>query len=184
MIIGIFGGTFDPPHLGHLGLAQNALKSKLVDQVWFVPCVSHRFGKEPVSYDHRLEMCRLMVEDDPNIWVCDIERTLECPGYTYYLVKALQAAHKEHQFRLLAGADIFFERQKWHRYDDIVKLAPPIYVARKGIKEIPGPTLSAPMEVSSTALREALERGQRPYNLMSANVINYLESLMLYKRTK
>lgn len=183
MIVGILGGTFDPPHVGHLGLAEIALLSGQVQQVWLVPCLEHRFGKQPEPFAERLAMCRLLVAGRPHLAVSDIESTLEKPGHTLDLVRALRAAHPEHAWRVLAGADIYHERGKWHRYDEIARLAPPLYVARSGVPPIPEPTLDAPEAVSSSELRDALARGERPSLLVPEAVLDYIAAHGLYRRT-
>jgi nicotinate-nucleotide adenylyltransferase len=181
MIVGIFGGTFDPPHKGHLGLAEIVLHSKACDEIWFVPCLSHRFGKQPAPFQDRIAMCRLLIEDQPHMKVDEIESKLERPGYTFDLVNELLAAHPENSFRVLAGADIYFERDKWHRYDEIARLAPPLYIGRTGVGPISEPTLEAPIEASSTDIRAVIGDGGRPKNLMSRRVLDYISVRGLYQ---
>lgn len=180
MIAGIFGGTFDPPHVGHRELAREALASQLVDEVWLVPCLSHRFGKAPAAFEHRLEMCRLLLTGLAQAKVMDIERRIERPGHTLDLVLALQQEHPGVRFRLLAGADIYRQRHLWHRYDEIARLAPPLYAARAGSPLIPEPTLPPPPQVSSSQLREVLRQGERPEGLVPAGVLDYIFSHGLY----
>ncbi len=181
MTTGILGGTFDPPHLGHLELATTALASGEVQEVWFVPCFTHRFAKQPALFKHRLAMCRLMVAGEAAMKVSDMETRLERPGYTLDLVRALRAAHPEVVFRLLAGTDIYHERDKWHRYDEVAKLAAPLYVARQGIEPIPEPTLPAPVGICSSSVRDALARGERPHDLLPREVFDYIEAHGLYR---
>jgi nicotinate-nucleotide adenylyltransferase len=180
MIVGILGGTFDPPHLGHLGVARAALESGQVAEVWLVPCVRHALGKEPTGFDHRLAMCRLLVDGDPRIAVSQAEADLPEPGKTLELVLALERAHPSHEFRLIAGADIFHERHKWHRYDEVARRASPIYVARAGVAPIPEPTLPAPIDVSSSEVRALLERCERPTRGVPASILDYIEQERLY----
>ncbi|MCP4599518.1 MAG: nicotinate-nicotinamide nucleotide adenylyltransferase [Proteobacteria bacterium] len=180
MIVGILGGTFDPPHLGHLGVAAIALASDEVDEVWFVPCLAHRFGKEPRPFEDRLAMCRLLTKNKSNMKVSDIESTLKKPGYTFDLVLALRAVHPDKTFRLLVGTDIYHERDKWHLFDEIVRLAPPLYVARDGVEPIPEPTLAAPVGIRSSELRKELARGDRPLEAIPVEVLDYIEINRLY----
>jgi nicotinate-nucleotide adenylyltransferase len=184
MIAGVLGGTFDPPHVGHLELGRSALASHLVDEVWLAPCWSHRFGKEPVSFEHRLEMCRLLIEKEALFRVTDVERRLERPGYTLDLVLALRREHPDVELRLIAGADIYFQRHLWHRYDDVARLAPPIYALRKGVPQIPGPCLEAPPEVSSSELRQRLRRKERPEQLVPGPVLDYIARHGLYEKRR
>ncbi|MCP4678906.1 MAG: nicotinate-nicotinamide nucleotide adenylyltransferase [Deltaproteobacteria bacterium] len=181
MTVGILGGTFDPPHLGHLELAITALASGEVREVWFVPCLTHRFAKRPAPFEHRLAMCRLLVAEEAAMKVSDMETRLERPGYSLCLVRALRAEHPELTFRLLAGADIYHERDKWHRYDETAKLAPPLYIARQGVEPIPEPTLKAPARICSSDLRDAFARGERPDDVLQKEVLDYIEAHGLYK---
>jgi len=179
--VGIFGGTFDPPHFGHLGVIDHALASGLVDAIWVVPCVAHAFGKQPAAFEHRLAMCRLLFGDRPGVMISDFERQLDHPGRTLELVTRLRAAHPDERFRLVAGADIWHERGKWHHYDEVAALAPPLYVSRRGLTDPPGPRLPAPPEISSTALREALAHGAAPVEWTSSQIIDYAREHRLYE---
>ena len=180
MIIGVLGGTFDPPHLGHLGMSMNVLDTGLVDEIWFVPCLKHRFGKAPASFEHRLAMCRLLVSSEKRIKVSDIESALDRPGYTLDLVRKLMADHPDDTFRLIAGQDIYHQKHQWHHYDDIAVLAPPIYVARVGEPPIPEPTIPAPLDVSSSDVRDKIATGESLEGLLSPEVIAYIETHGLY----
>ena len=181
MRVGVLGGTFDPPHLGHLGLSINVLREALVDEVWFVPCLTHRFGKAPAPFDARLEMCRLLIAGRHSMRVSNIEETLRRPGYTLDLIETLMIDYPEHTFRLIAGQDIYHQKEKWHHYDDVAALAPPIYVARVGEQPIPGPLVAAPIDVSSTEVKERLERGRSVDGLLAPAVIRYIETHNLYR---
>ncbi len=180
MIIGILGGTFDPPHNGHLIAALHTIEAKLVDEVWFVPCLAHRFGKAPAPFEHRVAMCRLLVSENPALKVSDIEVVVNRPGYTIDLVNRLRADFPEHAFRLIAGTDIYHQRTAWHRYDEIAAMAPPIYIARRGEAPIPEPVLPAPPDISSHKLRDAIARGERPVDRMPAAVLDYIVEHKLY----
>jgi nicotinate-nucleotide adenylyltransferase len=180
MIAGILGGTFDPPHAGHLGLARVALASGLVDRAWLVPCFAHPLGKRPAPFDDRVAMCRLLVREEPAMEVLGIERELGGAGRTLDLVLALRAAHPGVALRLLAGSDIWHERHLWHCYDEVARLAPPIFVRREGAPPIPEPCLDAPPQVSSSDLREAIARGERPAHLVPEPVLAYIAARGLY----
>jgi nicotinate-nucleotide adenylyltransferase len=182
MIAGVLGGTFDPPHLGHLQVATTVLGAGLVDEVWMVPCLTHRFGKAPVPFHHRVAMCEQLAGEDPRIKVSEIEAELNRPGYTLDLVELLMARHPDTAFRLIAGTDIYHERNKWHRYDDVAELAPPIYVERRGQPPIPGPTLAAPPDIRSSRIREAIRRGERPSGLTLDRILDYIDAEGLYRQ--
>jgi len=180
MKVGILGGTFDPPHVGHLGAARAALDSGLVEAVWLVPCVRHAFGKAPAPYEHRMAMCLILVQGHGGIVVSDAESRLADPGKTLDLVLGLQRAHPEHELRLIAGADVYHQRHLWHRYDEVARLAPPIYVARVGAEPIDQPTLPAPQGVSSSEIRALLERRERPAAFVPEAILEYIERHQLY----
>ena len=102
------------------------------------------------------------------------------PGYTLDLVLTLKAQYPDAKFRLIAGTDIYHQKNKWHRYDEIARLAPPIYVERSGESPIPEQTLGPAMEVSSSILREALGRGEQVKGLTLESIFAYIESRGLY----
>ncbi len=181
MIVGILGGTFDPPHLGHLDVASIALDSGAVEQVWLVPCLAHRFGKSPAPFAHRLAMCRLLALANDRLRVSSIEEELNRPGYTLDLMLALRERYPEADFRLLAGTDIYHQKDMWHRYDDVARLAPPIFVERVGELPIPEPTLGPAKKISSSSLRELLARGEKPSGQTLPSICSYIESHGLYR---
>ncbi len=183
MRIGIFGGTFDPPHFGHLGVVETVLASAQVDRVLLVPCLAHAFGKTPAPFDHRLAMCRLLVADEPRSDVSDAERAIATPGRTLELLHVLGERHPGSELRLVAGADIHLERDEWYRFDEVIRLAPPLYVGRRGAPPIPEATLPAPSEVSSSEVRSRLAAGERPRTLVPAAVLDYIADHGLYGRT-
>ena len=182
MNIGILGGTFDPPHFGHLEVARNTLETGLVDEVWFVPCLIHRFAKSPAPFEDRLAMCELMLKDEPNTKVSDFEKTLTRPGYALDLIVALKAVNPGNAFRLIAGTDIWFERESWFKYDEVIKHAPPIYVKREGTDPIPEPTLPMPPGISSSEVRGLVEKGKKPLDMIPEPVLEYIIDRGLYRR--
>ncbi len=180
MRIGVFGGTFDPPHMGHLELSQIALESGLVDCVMFVPCLRHALGKIPAGFEHRLAMCKVLVESESNMEVSDIESRLDTGGRTLDLLKALGQEFPDDNLRLIAGTDIYHERDRWYRFDEVARLAPPIYVERLGAAPIPHETLTAPRMVSSNEIRRAISEGRLPGEWIAKVVAAYIVQNHLY----
>ena len=178
--VGIFGGTFDPPHGAHLELARTVLAHGASDRVLFVPCFRHAFGKRPAAFEHRVAMCELLVDGEPRMEVSGLEAAMENPGRTLDLIEALAAARPGDRFRLIAGSDIYCERDKWYRFDEVERRAPPVYVERRGVPPIPVPTLPAPADVSSSAIREQLAKGRGPRELLPPRVAEYVERHRLY----
>ncbi|MBN2804876.1 MAG: nicotinate (nicotinamide) nucleotide adenylyltransferase [Deltaproteobacteria bacterium] len=183
MIYGVFGGTFDPPHLGHLQIVDTVLNSKLVDEIFIIPCLIHVFGKNPVSFEDRLNMCSIMFDSHSKLTVLDIEKELNNPGRTFELLQLLIKKFSNSRFRLIAGLDIFYERKKWYKFKEIEKIAPPIYLKRKGIEikseSLPN-LLDAPIEVSSSDIRKRFQTGQKIENLVTPSVNDYIINNKLY----
>ena len=178
--IGVFGGTFDPPHAAHLEIVRTTLASGEVDRVLLVPCFRHAFGKTPVAFEHRVAMCAALVEGEAGAAVSDAEARLVHPGRTLDLVESLEAAFPGCPLRLIAGGDIYLEREKWYRFAEVERRAPPIYVARRGVPPPPVPTLPAPSGVSSSAIRAALAAGTPPRDVLPAPVADYVARHGLY----
>jgi nicotinate-nucleotide adenylyltransferase len=178
--LAVLGGSFNPPHLGHYGMAQVALSSGAVGRVLLVPCAVHVFGKKLASFAHRIEMCRLLVEENPDMGVSDIESRMGSSGRTLDMLRALQSEVPGVSLRLLVGADIWMERHRWYGFEEIEKLAPPLYVARRGVPPVEVETLEAPMEVSSRQIRRMLADGLSPAGVVSPRVLEYIHAHGIY----
>ena len=158
--IAVFGGSFDPPHVGHVLLATYALSVGGVARVLIVPTYQHAFGKPLSDFDARLAMCALAFAPLTNVEVTPIERELGGVSRTLRLVEELARRHPAHQLRLLVGADILLQTARWDRFDAIVARAPLLVAGRGGYASEADATahLTLP-EVSSTAIRDHLARG-------------------------
>ena len=179
-MVGVFGGTFDPPHAAHLELARTVLDAGAAHRVLFVPCYRHAFGKRPAAFEHRVRMCELLVEGEARMEVSGVEATMANPGRTLELIEALAALRPRDELRLVAGSDVFFEREKWYRFEEIERRAPPIYVERRGVPPIPVPALPAPAEVSSSSIRDQIAAGRSPRDLLPPRVAEYVVAHRLY----
>jgi len=179
--LGLLGGTFDPPHMGHLLLGAWALATGEVDALLLVPVWSHAFGKAARPFQHRLAMARRLAEElGPRAEASDLEASLGAPSRTIRTLEALGASRPEDTFRLVIGEDILSERTAWHRWEDVARLAPPLVAGRHGCKpegsglepRLPG--------VSSTEVRARLAAGQEVARLVPAGVLDYLRQHDLY----
>ncbi len=180
MTLGILGGSFNPPHPGHLGVARAALAAGAVSRVLFVPCAVHAFGKPMENYIHRLEMCRRLVCGEPDMDVSDIEGRIDTGGRTLLMLRALRTEIPDGRWRLLLGADVCLETDRWYQFDEVKKMAPPLYVGRRGVP-VNGPDmLAAPVEVSSSDIRRQLAQGQIPADLLCEKVRDYIVINRLY----
>jgi len=181
-IIGIFGGTFDPPHVAHLEVARTVLESRLVDSVLFIPCVAHAFDKTPVSFEHRVRMCALLIEGEDRMEVSDLEASLAHPGRTLDLIEALARRVPAASLRLVAGLDIYYERKRWYHFKRVEQLAPPLYVRREGQVDIPGlGALPGPPGISSTQVRALISRKESTAGLVTPAVRDYIDQHGLYE---
>lgn len=186
--IGLFGGSFNPPHVAHQLVALYVLESQAVDEVWLVPTYRHAFGKDLAPFADRLAMCKLAMSPlAPRASVSAIEEELaHRPGFvasrTLHLLEALTERHPEHQFRLVIGTDILAEADKWYRWDDVVRLAPPIVIGRAGhLPAGASATEVAMPEVSSTEVRQRLACGKPVDNLLPRRVVRYIDERGLYR---
>ena len=132
--IGVFGGTFDPPHLGHLALAEWAWARLRLDRVLFVPAGAppHKRGRRLSDPAHRLAMVRLAVRGNPAFAVSDLEALRTGPSYTVDTLRALRARHPGARLFLLMGADSLSEFPTWREPAAIARLATLVVAARPG----------------------------------------------------
>jgi nicotinate-nucleotide adenylyltransferase len=176
---GIFGGSFDPPHLAHTLLVAYALNAHALERVLIVPTYAHAFGKPLAPFQARVQMCEFACADLRRVEVCDIERELPTPSLTLATLEALAARYPHVQLRLLIGSDILAEAHAWHRFDRVSELAPPIVIQREGTPELL-PKQPALPAISSTEVRRRLRSGESAEGLVCARVADYARSHRLY----
>lgn len=193
--VALLGGSFNPPHVGHLLLAQYVLATAPIDELWLLPTFRHAFGKELAPYDDRLAMCELLAAElGPRARASRFEAELAArPDFvssrTIHLLEALAREQPDVAPRLVIGTDILHETAGWLRWDDVVRLAPPIVVGRGGVRAPGGwaePPVTMP-EVSSTRVR-ALLAAERDLSgdgelagLLPRAVIGYIARRQLYR---
>lgn len=155
MRVAVYGGSFFPPHVGHAMVAAWLKWTDRADAVWLLPTYQHPFGKALAPFEDRLRWCAaLAAAVGPWVAVSDIERTLGGTSYTVRTLDALAAAHPEHTFRLVIGADLLDATQRWHDWDRLAATYTPVVVGRAGWPDVPGsPTFP---DVSSTMIRARL----------------------------
>lgn len=187
MDVALFGGSFDPPHVGHVLAVAYVLSTGGFDRALVVPVLSHAFGKRLVSFEHRVAMTRIAMDDLRAAEVSTVEEKLGDPSRTLRTVQYLRRAHPKWKLRLVVGADVHRERHEWFGYDEIEKLAPPLVLGRVGVEnpDAPEPILPA---VSSTEVRALLTNtdGPRVSNpelsrLVPHGVLTYIEEHGLYR---
>jgi nicotinate-nucleotide adenylyltransferase len=180
--VALFGGSFNPPHVGHLLCAAYVIATAEVDELWVIPCFRHPFDKRLEPFDDRFEMCRrTMAPLGGSITISPVEQELGGESKTLITVKHLADRHPEHSFRLVVGSDILREREKWFGWPDIERLAPPIYVAREGYDGAETAGLPRLPSVSSTDVRARLARGEDTSTLVPRAVVEYIRTRGLYR---
>jgi nicotinate-nucleotide adenylyltransferase len=134
MRVGVFGGTFDPVHTGHLILAEQAREQARLDAVWFVPAPRPPHKDEAVltRFDQRAEMLQLAVAGNPPFHVDELEKERTGPSYTVDTLAELHRRHPEDEFFLLAGADTLRDFHLWHEPVRLLEQAGLVAMARPG----------------------------------------------------
>ena len=195
MDVAILGGSFDPPHLGHLTLARHAVKSFGFDCVFLMPCLNHRFNKPMQSPEHRVAMCKLAADGDPKIVVSEYEIKKKLTGESYYLLKSLlsEASASEYGFSMVIGMDNALCFDKWFRCEELKKMIPFVIIPRKGVEPPQGdqwfhkpphtvaPPMDGDMEISSTRIRELIKGGRSTDGMLHPKVAEYIREHGLYK---
>jgi nicotinate-nucleotide adenylyltransferase len=136
--VGVMGGTFDPVHLGHLRVAEEAVEALQLDTLLFVPAAvpPHKSGDRVLPFEHRWHMLRLATEQHPWFKVSDIERRLPGKSYTAVTLQKLSEAYAGGvQLFFMAGMDAFLEMDTWWHFHDLFKLAHMVVLRRPGYDE-------------------------------------------------
>jgi nicotinate-nucleotide adenylyltransferase len=153
--IALFGGSFDPPHLGHVLAACYARVVAQVDEVWVMPVAKHAYNKPISSWEQRWRLCETAFAALPFVRLCDDERD-NAGGYTIDLIELLTRKHPHHHWLLVGGTDTARDLINWHRGADLIKLIEVIPVPRRGYDEHP----AALPQISSSLIRERLARNE------------------------
>jgi nicotinate-nucleotide adenylyltransferase len=201
MRVALFGGSFDPPHVGHQLACLYVLLTYPVDEVWMVPVFRHAFDKRSAPFVHRVAMCeRAAAAIGTAVRVSTIEQELAGPSYTLLTVRALKERHPEHDFALVIGTDLIKERERWYGWPELAQLVPFLVLGRGGVAREKGalPTPGQPYgqphdqlheegielpEVCSTAVRARLGEGKLPHGWVARAVLSYIREQGLYRAT-
>ncbi len=166
--VGIFGGSFNPVHTGHIALANSLCEKAGLDEVWLMVSPQNPFKKDAVDLldDRlRLEMVRKALEGEPRLKVSDYEFRLPKPSYTWHTLQALTDDYPDTTFTLLIGGDNWAVFDKWYRHDDILARYPIVVYPRRGsdVGEVPeGVTVvdTPLLDISSTEIRRRIREGK------------------------
>ncbi len=194
MKIGIFSGSFNPIHVGHLILANYIVEYTDIEEVWLLVSPLNPLKSENDLSDKyvRLEMTKLALEGYPKIKASDFEFDLPKPSYTINTLDALKVKYPEHDFTLVIGADNWAIFESWHETDKILENYKLKIYPRLGFRiKIPDrlkqkvEALDSPIiEISSTFIREGIEVGKNMRPFLTENVYDYIIEKGLYKHYK
>jgi nicotinate-nucleotide adenylyltransferase len=192
MKVGLFFGSFNPIHIGHLVIANHIVEYSDLDQVWFVVTPHSPFKKKSSLLDNyqRLEMVYRATKDYTKLKPSDIEFNLPQPNYTINTLVHLQEKYPEHEFGLIMGEDNLKSFHKWKNYELILEnhhlyVYPRISDEKastpfNGHKKIH--SVNAPiMELSSTFIRKAIKAGKNVQPMLPQHVWEYLDEMNFYK---
>jgi len=184
--IGILGGTFDPPHIAHLIIA-NDVKHKLgLDEIWFIPTNQppHK-QKTTTSNEHRYHMLKRAINDVEYFKVNPIEFERSGRSYTIDTISALQSSYPTADFFFLIGADMVEYLPNWHQINELIEKVQFVGLNRPGFDlETTYPILKVDvpyMEISSTDVRQRLKKGQPVTFLLPHHVLAYIREYELYE---
>ena len=154
MRIGIFGGTFDPPHLGHLILAERCREAASLDEVWFLPSFQppHKLERMLTRFDTRCELVSLAIVGQPSFKVSRFESEIPPPSFTTETLRHLHERHPQDEFHLIIGSDSLADFPAWYHPERIVTQAHLIVVARPGTELISTNQLAEKIGVAASAI--------------------------------
>ena len=195
--IGIFGGSFNPIHLGHTALAAYICEQGLVDEVWLMVSPQNPLKQDLTLLDEseRLTMAHLAVAPYPMLKACDFEFTLPRPSYTYHTLQALHKAYPEHEFSLIIGEDNWQCFDRWYRGKDIIRKTSIIIYPRdaegelnviyamntpSAIEKDKRTNLPRLFPYSSTEIRMLLAKGGDVIHMLHPDVVQYIKAKHLY----
>ena len=194
--LGLYGGSFDPIHHGHLLLARDALESLALDRVVFIPAAlsPHKTGRQPVSGAHRWALLQLAIEGEPRFGADDCELRRAGVSYTIDTVRHYRELHPGVHLFYFIGEDNLPELHTWRDIEALGALVTFVVLARQdGRRSSPGPgllpgqTASAPhlprrIEISSSEIRKRVASGLSIRYMVPDSVMHYLNSHLLYVR--
>ncbi len=192
MRIGLYFGSFNPIHIGHLIIANHLLNETPLEKIWFIlsPQNPFKINHSLLNEYDRLHLLQTATADDPRIKVSDIEFSLPKPSYTSVTLAHLSERYPEHEFSIIMGSDSFQNLHKWKNYEAIIDNYS-IYVYKRpefpventiGAKLI---ELDAPLlQISATNIREMIRDGKSIRYMVPENVIAEIEKGGYYKSRK
>lgn len=190
MKIGLYFGSFNPIHHGHLIIASHILYNSNLSQIWFVvsPQNPLKQSNSLLNEYHRLYLVQLAVEGEKRMRAVDIEFKLPKPSYTINTLTYLQEKYPEHSFAVIMGSDSFQNISRWKNYEQLLKNYPVYIYPRPGKTELPSHEgteiieINAPLlEISATQIRNNINQAKSIRYLVPENVREEIEKNGYYK---
>jgi nicotinate-nucleotide adenylyltransferase len=182
--IGLYGGSFNPPHVCHTLTTVWAMQTHRLDEVWWVPTFQHAFNKDLASFEYRVRMCQLALAQIDGASISQVERDLGGESRTIDTVSALGEQFPNHDYSLIIGSDILDEASRWKNWQGLMEMVDLIVIGRAGHvgDEDPESTEFRLPNISSTRIRDALSLG-RYEDLrfwLARDVIDFIADHALY----
>jgi nicotinate-nucleotide adenylyltransferase len=190
MKIGLYFGSFNPVHIGHLIIANHAVNETDLNQIWFVVSPQNPFKQSATLLNeyHRLHLIKSAIDGENNLRASNVEFNLPKPSYTVDTLAYLKEKYPEHKFSILMGSDGFKNLDKWKNYEIIINNHPIYIYKRPGhdIAETHGATvhiLDAPLlEISSTYIRELI-KSRKSIRFLVPDIVKEEIEIGAYYRT-
>ena len=195
--IGLFGGTFDPVHSGHIALAKRVTEDFSLDRLIFIPAGNppHKQKNEITSAAHRIKMVRLVAENEPKFAVSDYEEKSETPNYSYLTISHFKKVFPDDEIFFLIGGDSFRNLPEWKNYRTLLALCTFIVVPRPGVEkcdylekfhgdEVPPRVFflkDFSYDLSSTEVRKCFAQGENAEGKVPKAVHTYILKNQLYQ---
>lgn len=187
---GLFFGSFNPIHTGHLIIAEYMVENTDLEEVWFVvsPHNPLKDKKSLLADHHRLALVNLAIDDDPRLRACDIEFRLPKPSYTIDTLTYLSEKHPSMDFILISGTDIFPSFHKWKNYQELLKqyafyiynrpgYESGDYINHENIRLFQAPL----MEISASFIRQSIKEGREVKYMLPEKVYQYIREMHFYE---
>ena len=184
--IGIFGGTFDPVHHGHLILARDAIEALELDNVIFIPAAisPHKLQQTPTPAEIRLEMLRAAIEGEPRFCLDPLELERPAPSFTVDTIAELKAREPDAEFIYLIGEDNLAQLPTWHRFSHLSQMVHFAILARSGLNAIhPYPVVRRHLDISGTDIRNRVASGRSIRYLVPPAVEKIIRDRQLYRES-
>lgn len=184
MKIGLYFGSFNPIHNGHLIIANKMHEEVGFEEVWFIPSPLNPFKKEAhlLDFEYRYQMIKSVIENHPHLKVNPIENTLSKPSFTIQTLETLEKIYSNHEFQIIMGLDNLESFHLWHRYEEIIQKYPIHVYSRSNSKTHNLSSISNVyihhlplLDISSTSIRKSIKAGKSVIGEIDSKVEAFIQ---------